>query len=636
MSRKALGTELASPAFAPLLGVRAPWGGFTVRQKASSRIRKNLASLRGVRESLLEAAAGSFLGKNPHTRVLLALLLATGLPAVGWGKVHPPLVEPEKAKCGTCHGKLLEAKHPHLAGGEQCLRCHVFRQKEQLEVQLIAEQPQLCTSCHSQVAQQLSQPQSHPPAGESCTSCHAPHGSDNAALLTAPQPQLCNDCHDEASLKQGHKVSVARARCTRCHEPHGSSAARLLRTGSQHKPFAAGTCNACHRQGLGSRLLFRKQGAELCFACHTQEEKQWQQGSVHGAVKQGQCLGCHDPHLAARPKLLQDQSPALCYRCHEAIRAKLTAQHPHPPAVEDCSSCHAPHASPHPAQLTEAPQSLCASCHDLADQALEKKHLGKKLSGVDCLGCHDPHGSEQKALLASGSLHPPFAEGTCDACHEAGGKLAEGGGNALCGSCHGDLLEQASKAKVPHAALEAGGCTACHSPHAANRPALLRGHGAQPCAACHEEQTAKAGQHQHGVIESVGCHSCHEPHGGDQSRLLRASAEGLCLGCHTPTGVGASRQDGTVKLLGRYPYPAAKAQKLPLLRLSANGQRDHPVSGHRVLGTPSKEELARVETSFRETLHCLSCHDPHRSPGPFLAKMLPSGELVSCETCHRK
>ncbi|KAB2962493.1 MAG: hypothetical protein F9K16_08885, partial [Thermoanaerobaculia bacterium] len=299
--------------------------------------------------------------------------------------------------------------------------------------------------------------------------------------------------------------------------------------------------------------------------------------------------------------------------------------------AEDCANCHAPHASAQPHLLAAPPRELCATCHDPADAELTQKHLGADLAQADCLACHSPHGAGQPKLLA-GNVHPPVLEG-CDNCHEgASNRLLEGGGQALCVTCHSDVPEIAAKAVVQHPAMESDACATCHNPHASERAKLLRA-PEQSCGECHSDQLAGAGEVQHGVIAVLGCQACHEPHGGSRPKLLRAEGAALCLACHDATAVEAAGSGALAPFPG-LALSALERQGMATLRLSAGGTRDHPTFGHRTLGQATEEELKRVETRFRGELFCLTCHDPHKGRSSTLLRWNAPSASEACLQCH--
>ena len=231
------------------------------------------------------------------------------------------------------------------------------------------------------------------------------------------------------------------------------------------------------------------------------------------------------------------------------------------------------------------------------------------------------------------NLHPPLEDG-CDTCHEGGhDELMEGGGTELCLFCHDDPAEGHS---VPHDALELGSCTECHNPHASAQQGLVKTPGAGPCGDCHDEQVAGPDEAQHGVIDLLGCRACHEPHGGEGEKLLRASGPELCLSCH---GGGIQRTPGDderVLLLDHFEVSAAALAGLRILNLSVDDQKGHPVPDHRVLGTPTPEELKRVDTTHKGPLTCLTCHDPHKGQSSQLFRWQASSVMEACQACHPK
>ena len=554
------------------------------------------------------------------------------------GKRHPTLVDPAKAKCGDCHADVLKGEIRHAPAAEGCLTCHEFSKKErQTLVALSAALPALCVSCHADLEKaadgKLAAP--HAPVADSCGNCHNPHSSDRVHLLKAPALALCLSCHAGAGLDASHALPVSRSSCLECHGPHGTEFKRMLVGGVVHAPFAEASCDSCHRKGRGTRVRPRTTGAALCYTCHTDLETAFSRGSIHTVVREGRCTECHSPHLAASAKLLKATGNDLCFRCHPEIRAKVSAAGAHRPAKAACATCHDPHRSDHASQLKTPSPALCLGCHSTKGGSLARKHLGADLAKTACVTCHDPHGSPQKHLLATGSVHPPFAEGSCDTCHVGGqaGALVEKGGKALCTGCHADVEEAAKKAKVPHAALE-GECTACHTPHASKEPKLLKGPTAAVCTACHEGQAPKRGESVHGATTWLGCQSCHRPHGGDQPKLLRVAGNDLCNGCHL-SGSVKSDAAGVIGLPGGYSLAGERARRLRVVDLDTARRKNHPILNHPVAGKPSGTGRAALARPVGE-MSCLSCHVPHSARSPELFAFAAGSRLELCSACHPK
>lgn len=572
-----------------------------------------------------------------------ALFVALGsLPAKG-GE-HPPLVSAQAARCTLCHGDLIEeraAAHPPAV--EDCTLCHEVTVGEaETTITLMESEPALCVLCHDDKAAaaegELATP--HFPVVDSCLSCHDPHAGTAAPTLIEAVPGLCATCHDVEDLQGSHGAQLtATTGCAACHDPHGSANPRMLRASHLHPPFEMGSCDACHRQPFGDRIRLRVRGEALCEACHGEFESPGDDGSVHPALRgertRAGCLSCHDPHMSDRPRMLKAGGPDLCAQCHGDVVTAARAGTGHYPAAEDCLNCHRPHTSEQPRLLEMPREELCAVCHDVGGEELAATHLGADLAELQCTACHTPHGSGHPKLLAA-NVHPPVLDG-CDTCHEGSSdQLLESGESALCLLCHDDVGETAAQAEFPHGALELGPCTACHNPHASPQEKLVKGAGAGPCAECHDDKGAGPGEVAHGVIDLVGCRACHEPHGGNQPRMLRATGPQLCLSCHDPAAEHGTGDGETVLLLGRFPVPAERVERMATLRLSADGERDHPVARHRVLGTPTPQELRTVETTFEGELTCLTCHDPHKGRSPKLLRWEAASTLEACIHCHPK
>ena len=95
-------------------------------------------------------------------------------------------------------------------------------------------------------------------------------------------------------------------------------------------------------------------------------------------------------------------------------------------------------------------------------------------------------------------------------------------------------------------------------------------------------------------------------------------------------------EQGVARLLDRFPVPAEAARAITLLRLSADGQSDHPVTNHRVLGLPTAVELKRADTSFEGELTCLTCHNPHKGRSAGLFQWDAASPMEACQACHQK
>lgn len=603
------------------------------------------------------------------TALLLALAGSSpALAAKGTFVKHPSIGEAATAKCESCHDKVFRGKSVHPKGPKGCLSCHEFwKQESGLAVRTTKADPQLCVDCHKGYAAaatgKLKAP--HGPVSDACAHCHKAHASEEAHLLVAPARELCSACHSAEDVGKVHAISVTRADCGSCHEPHGSNQKGMLGGPFVHAPFGDRSCDACHRAGRTSRA---KRGtrasassqAPTCFACHSESEKKFAEGQVHTAVKDGNCTGCHNPHVADNKSFLKAKGVALCFPCHAEVRARVADKVVHPPVKQDCGLCHLPHSGPAEDQLKSAPPALCLGCHPVTVKAPARdakgrpattgatmtvpspyvaKHLGADMTKLACAGCHEPHGSSQKGLFHPGSQHVPFTDGACETCHLDGkaGKLAGQGGSALCLACHGVVGEAVKKAKFPHAALE-GACTACHTPHASRQGKLVRAPGGQECLGCHPALEVKEGEFGHGVVARLGCEACHEPHGSANPKLLRVTGSALCLGCHDERKLRLAEGKDHVLLLDRFKFSLAEAGATPALKLTPDGEHGHPTYTHRVLGKPTPKELegTRSAAGFQGSIECLTCHDPHKGKHKALLARGALNVPDACAECHKK
>jgi predicted CXXCH cytochrome family protein len=168
----------------------------------------------------------------------------------------------------------MKSKHAPVLAGE-CTECH-SPHKAKLETLLLADYPDLCLSCHTDMKEKLlpeekqklpkgigggKDQNAEPPPGEDmpvyihapsdithCETCHAPHFSEELALLVEPVQALCGSCHNynEPSFGEAHiNIDVNVMDCRRCHAPHYSKDPKLFKD-EIHSPFANRTCTDCH------------------------------------------------------------------------------------------------------------------------------------------------------------------------------------------------------------------------------------------------------------------------------------------------------------------------------------------------------------------------------------------------------
>lgn len=114
------------------------------------------------------------------------------------------------------------------------------------------------------------------------------------------------------------------------------------------------------------------------------------------------------------------------------------------------------------------------------------------------------------------SIHKPYLERKCEACHAADKKLLMPV-PGLCFKCHTDFrISQV----YTHGPVASGNCTKCHNQHLSQYPKLLIRQGQQLCTTCHAPAELFRNKN-HINIEDAACVKCHNAHGGDAKFFLK-------------------------------------------------------------------------------------------------------------------
>jgi predicted CXXCH cytochrome family protein len=267
--------------------------------------------------------------------------------------------------------------------------------------------------------------------------------------------------------------------CLECHQKLADKYAGLKYA---HPAVKERKCEECHlRHGLVPKLLLKESGNSFCYKCHDKKTIGMDKPNVHKVLKTGSCLGCHDAHGSNAPHMLKAEGSETCFRCHKKEPFQRKVVHA-ALAMDGCRSCHVAHASDSKNLLKTDPGSLCAECHSATASGFQKAHGNYPVKG--CTSCHDPHSSVQPKLLKA-SVHPPVAQGSCDACHAAPGSakpfaLLEESAK-LCANCH-DVAALDGGGKFQHAPVKNGECVTCHDPHASGNAKLTQAAGNELCA----------------------------------------------------------------------------------------------------------------------------------------------------------
>jgi predicted CXXCH cytochrome family protein len=258
-----------------------------------------------------------------------------------------------------------------------------------------------------------------------------------------------------------------------------------------HPPFLEEWCDRCHTDHTGTNpKLIKASEPGLCLQCHTKIETR--EGTLQHPPGGQSCTACHNPHRASVRHLLKDENLRLeCSKCHEEDLKKAGERPFHHKFFDpktECGSCHNAHQGKDTKYLRENVGESCLTCHDMPIQVEGRKleNVGKEilespvihppLKEAACPECHTPHGSMQSSLLSdnypSGAYEKYQREnyGLCWKCHDSA--LVEASQTTTATKFrNGDVnLHQVHVQKFKRGRA----CHLCHTPHAAERPHLLR------------------------------------------------------------------------------------------------------------------------------------------------------------------
>jgi predicted CXXCH cytochrome family protein len=176
-----------------------------------------------------------------------------------------------------------------------------------------------------------------------------------------------------------------------------------------HAPVGLGQCTSCHNPHASpSEKLVLDQVPSLCFRCHLKSKFEGKE-VVHVPVIGGMCLVCHEPHQSDTKKILVQKLPDLCFNCHD--RSAFTKRVTHSVVTAGlCPVCHEPHISERDKLLIKSVKEGCIECHPWVAQQphairafkkdghpIESKRtvvVGGKKIRLSCISCHDAHSSD--------------------------------------------------------------------------------------------------------------------------------------------------------------------------------------------------------------------------------------------------
>lgn len=541
---------------------------------------------------------------------LVALsMVADTVGAEGEDTRAPALTPPDpKTACTGCHASLAARAYVHGATRDRCTECH-------------APEPGASGTCGSDVAGAWRLSAS--PA-QLCARCH-PADAVAGALAVKHAPAAdgrCVACHDPHSSDRRHLVrDEPRKLCLRCHGGIRTGGAAVDRGATAHAPFESG-CEECHEgpHGGARAKLLRQDLPDLCYRCHARKD---QKKTVHAALSMGTCVDCHAAHTSDERPLLKQRIERLCADCHD-LETLAPKPYRHAATSAQCGACHDAHSSDEPKLVRTASSTLCLACHDASAPTgrgaaggrsrvdLRRKNVHRALERTTCLGCHDGgHSSERPRLLRA--------------------RVPD-----LCYGCH----SRKDGGPYVHGAVLTGRCDGCHEPHSSDFPKLAR--KADPratCFSCHDGEVLSRKVVHPPFAE--GCAGCHAPHSAGAAMLLTMGrGDETCRACHPDVGTKGKRHAALVRYgctACHDPHAASSRALLPreTSALCVTCHPDERDGAHAMSGTGKEHPMSGGRDPRRtgREMSCTSCHDPHAAEGPTL---LRSGGTVaaSCASCH--
>jgi DmsE family decaheme c-type cytochrome len=227
-----------------------------------------------------------------------------------------------KLQCESCHGP--GARHAEeVPEGQKQAPIIAFGSKSWVPVE---KQNQVCLDCHEDQARIAWKGSPHGGNDVACVGCHKIHATHDAVRTVAEQPDVCFTCHQrqraEFDKPSVHPVRFGQMACNSCHQVHGAVTAKLLL-----KPTLNELCYTCHAEKRGPFLWEHAPVPEDCSNCHTPH------GSIHTPLLTKLppllCQQCHSqlghPGIVSTAAGLPDGNPSAflltgaCLNCHAQV-----------------------------------------------------------------------------------------------------------------------------------------------------------------------------------------------------------------------------------------------------------------------------------------------------------------------------
>lgn len=351
-----------------------------------------------------------------------------------------------------------------------------------------------CAECHDGAGTATKKNVGHVPTTQDCSVCHVPGTFTTAVFSHTGIVDNCASCHDgsvaTATVKSTNHLPTTQD-CAVCHNTTAFAGARFDHTG------VVNNCASCH----DGNTAMGKDGSHLptsddCSVCH--QTTGFIPATFDHVGIVDNCVSCHDGTFAQGKKVGHVSTSQDCGVCH-STRGFI-------PATFDHS--------------TVSSTTRCDSCHGVTSTG---KNVGHLATTLDCRSCHTT------ATFVGGTwAHDASSTGVCDQCHNGTDATGKSSGHlsttVQCDGCHTTAgwapvnFTHSPSGDYPGDHRNDPGCSGCHGSTIATPFVYPSPQYAPFCAACHEGDFRREGDHNggsNGTVEqnkdcSGGGRGCHK------------------------------------------------------------------------------------------------------------------------------